>query len=224
VCAVDGNRWLDREQSRRVDALAASGGTSGLELMERAGTACAERIWAAAAPRLVWIACGVGNNGGDGLVIARQLRRQGADVQVWLSGNTARMTAQTRVNLEKWLGLGESLQAWPPVHAEAVPDVAVDCLLGTGARGDPRMPIAEVIQWLNQLDCLRIAIDLPSGLDCDSGVPGHPTFRADWTLTMVGPKLGFAAAESAPFVGRWTVIDLGLPQELVDRACQPTAG
>ena len=217
-------RWLGREQSRRVDALAIAQGTSGEELMERAGAACAERILDAYQPRLVWIACGAGNNGGDGLVIARHLRQQGIAIRLWLIGDQSKMTPETRTNWERWLEMGGRTEDWPPESEQKAPDVAVDCLLGTGSYGDPRPPISEVIEWLNQLPCPRVAIDLPSGLNCDSGLPGTPTVRAAWTLTMVGPKIGFSGAGAEEFVGRWSVIDLGLPPELIATACNQAKG
>lgn len=211
-------RWLGREQARRVDTLAMERGTSGLVLMERAGAACAERIAVRFQPRTVWIVCGVGNNGGDGLVIARHLLARNVAVRLWLIGDQRKLTADSKKNLERWQTLGGSFEDRLPQSAAEVPDLVVDCLLGTGSQGDPRPPVAEAIEWLNGLSCPRVAIDLPSGLDCDSGVPGKPTVRADWTLTMVGPKLGFAAAEARELVGQWEVIDLELPGELIAQA------
>lgn len=224
MSAAEEIRWLGREQSRRVDALAMRLGTSELTLMERAGTACAERIFAAYSPRVVWIACGVGNNGGDGLVIARHLLQRGVVVRLWLVGDLSKMTAATAANWERWLEMGQRQEAWPPNRQEVGPDVAVDCLLGTGSKGDPRPPVAEAIEWLNRVTSPRVAIDLPSGLDCDSGEPGKPTVHADWTLTMVGPKRGFRAAQAAPYVGRWEVIDLELPAGLIAQACEESSG
>lgn len=220
--AGDGWPWLGREQARRIDALAIARGTSGLELMERAGAACAEWIGTRIRPRSAWIVCGVGNNGGDGLVIARRLR--GIAVRLWLVGDRDKLSPDARVNLDRWLETGGAVEAWPPIPSPVPPDVAIDCLLGTGSRGDPRGRVSEAIVWLNQLACPRVAIDLPSGLDCDSGCPGKPTVRADWTLTMVGPKRGFQAEGAGDFVGQWEVIDLGLPAGLVTEACAGPAG
>ena len=102
------------------------------------------------------------------------------------------MSPETAANLNHWLTLGGTVEGWPPqILPGAKPDVAVDCLLGTGSSGDPRGEVAEAIAWLNQLACQRVAIDLPSGLDCDSGLPGKPTFRAHQTLTMWAPSSAF---------------------------------
>jgi len=217
---TDATLWLSRQQSRRIDQLAIQRGISGEELMERAGTGCAELILRESNPRCVWIVCGSGNNGGDGFVIARKLHERGVAVRLWLVGSRERMSHETSANFSRWIGLGETAEKWPPqVPPGAKPDVAVDCLLGTGSSGDPRGEIAEAIDWLNQLDCRQVAIDLPSGLDCDSGHPGQPTIRADQTLTMVGPKLGFRSAAAQKYVGQWKVVDLGVPAELIQEAC-----
>lgn len=215
----DNWRWFSREESRRIDQLAMRSGISGDELMERAGTGCAERILVESAPRRVWIVCGCGNNGGDGLVIARKLRERGVEVRLWVIGNRERMTQETSANFNRWLAAGGTVESWPAaVLPDALPDVAIDCLLGTGSSGDPRGEVARAIDWLNELGCRRVAIDLPSGLDCDTGRPGRPTVRADQTLTMVGPKIGFREPAAQAYVGRWEVIDLGVPAELIRQA------
>ena len=211
--------WLSRQQARRIDQLAMQSGVSGEELMERAGTGCAELILMENAPRTAWIVCGSGNNGGDGLVIARKLRERNVAVRLWLVGKRERMSPETAANFERWRSLGGTVESWPPqISLSDKPDVAVDCLLGTGSSGDPRGEVAEAIVWLNRLETRRVAIDLPSGLDCDSGNPGDPTIRADQTLTMVGPKVGFLAPAAQAFVGQWKVVELGVPSDLIKAA------
>jgi len=84
---TDATLWLSRQQSRRIDQLAIQRGISGEELMERAGTGCAELILRESNPRRVWIVCGSGNNGGDGFVIARKLHERGVAVRLWLVGS-----------------------------------------------------------------------------------------------------------------------------------------
>lgn len=92
----------------------------------------------------------------------------------------------------------------------------VDALLGTGAKGNPRPPLDEFIEQLNAFPAHRLAIDLPSGLDADTGLPGQPTFRADHTCTFVARKRGFSAPASQEFVGLVHVLDIGAPRRLVD--------
>lgn len=208
--------WLSRQQARQIDQLAMQRGISGEELMERAGMGCAELIFSEHEPKSAWIVCGSGNNGGDGLVIARKLLERDVAVRLWLVGRRERMSPETNANYHRWLSIGRTVEAWPPeLGSHDKPELVIDCLLGTGSVGDPRGEVAEAIDWLNRLETRRIAIDLPSGLDCDSGQPGQPTIRADETLTMVGPKLGFRQPVAQAYVGRWKVVDLGVPAELI---------
>ena len=92
----------------------------------------------------------------------------------------------------------------------------VDALLGTGSRGQPRPPLDQVIQRLNQQRALRLAVDLPSGLDCDTGEPAPTTFRADHTCTFVAAKIGFSSPSAREFLGQVHVLDIGAPRKLID--------
>ncbi len=92
----------------------------------------------------------------------------------------------------------------------------VDGLLGTGSRGHPRPPLDLVIQHLNEQQALRLAVDLPSGLDCDTGAPAPTTFRADHTCTFVAAKTGFASPPAGEFLGQVHVLDIGAPRKLID--------
>jgi NAD(P)H-hydrate epimerase len=93
----------------------------------------------------------------------------------------------------------------------------VDGLLGTGARGEPRPPFDEVIDQLNAASAPKLAIDLPSGLDCDTGVPALHTIRAAETCTFVTAKPGFLMPAALPYVGNLHVLDIGQPRGLVER-------
>src|SRR5690606_15091175 len=108
-------------------------------------------------------------------------------------------------------------QPQPLAAAIGSPALIVDCLLGTGAVGNPRGLYAEAVRIANALPAKRIAIDLPSGLDADAGLPGKPTFRADLTLTMVAPKIGFAAETAKAVLGEVVVIPIGVPLRLLSR-------
>jgi len=101
------------------------------------------------------------------------------------------------------------------VKAIGRPDILVDCLLGTGAVGAPQGLYADAIRIANSLAEHRVAIDLPSGLDCDSGEPGIPTILADQTLTFVAPKVGFANPAAECHVGRVVVLPIGVPSRLL---------
>ena len=92
----------------------------------------------------------------------------------------------------------------------------VDALLGTGARGEPRPPLDRVIDALNAADAPKLAVDLPSGLDCDTGVPASHTIRAAHTCTFVAAKPGFFAPGAEQYTGEIHVLDIGVPRRLID--------
>ena len=90
----------------------------------------------------------------------------------------------------------------------------VDALLGTGAQGEPRPPFDAVIDQLNAAEAPKLAVDLPSGLDCDTGKPARHTVRAAATCTFVAAKAGFFAAGADQYIGRLHVLDIGAPRKL----------
>ena len=92
----------------------------------------------------------------------------------------------------------------------------VDALLGTGASGPPREPFATAIRAINSASALRLAVDLPSGLDCDTGEPGDPTVQAHHTCTFVAPKTGFGNPAAAPYLGHVHILDIGAPRCLLN--------
>ena len=134
-----------------------------------------------------------------------------------------RMTSDTRANhaIVKTMGL-ETVEAseWAVqrsvVESVSRDELIVDALLGTGFRGEVRSPMAELIDALNAADTRAIvAVDVPSGLDCDTGMPSNATVRAELTVTFVASKAGFSASTAARFVGRIEVVDIGTPRELL---------
>ena len=222
---------LTREQVRSIDRKAVEEfGMNSLLLMENAGRGCAETLCNLGIRGPVVIVCGTGNNGGDGFVIARHLDAMGCCVDVvGLRNSETReiihtTTPEARANFKtvllsaiRWTPLREDIDPsyLRPMLADA--DWVVDALLGTGAVGNPRPHIAEIIVELNAAKCRKLAVDLPSGLDCDTGIPGTPTFRADHTCTFVAPKIGFSNPHSAPYLGTVHVLDIGAPRRLFDR-------
>ncbi|MFN0019817.1 MAG: NAD(P)H-hydrate epimerase [Pirellulaceae bacterium] len=209
---------LTREQVRSIDGKAIGEfGMSGLVLMENAGRGCTDKLCELGIRGKVMIVCGRGNNGGDGFVIARHLDARGHDVRVVLIAKPEELRGDAAANysvLNKagFLVFGEeSLKEELPSA-----DWIVDALLGTGVSGDPRPPISDVIKWLNASSARKLAVDLPSGLDCDTGLPGNPTFRADHTCTFVAPKVGFANTAAKQFLGTVSVHDIGVPRKLLE--------
>lgn len=208
---------LTRKQASRVDQLAvAEYGMSSLVLMENAGRGCADVLCREGIGGPVVICCGKGNNAGDGFVLARHLDLRGYRVQVLMWSPADQLAKDAAANhriLEK-AGAAitvcdEAAETPPAALTEA--HWIVDALLGTGVQGDPRPPLDRVIGWINEAAGRKLAIDTPSGLDCDSGHPGDPTVRAERTCTFVALKQGFLAPQAGPCVGQVEVLDIGTP-------------
>ncbi|HNU45911.1 MAG TPA: NAD(P)H-hydrate epimerase [Phycisphaerae bacterium] len=222
---------LTRAQVRRVDELAVTRYRMvGLMLMENAGRNAAEVIDRVYGPRAVaFIACGPGNNGGDGCVIARHLHNRGWDVTLLLAGEPTRLTPDAGVNfgIVEAMNLPRIVAPDGPSQRAALthvrPDhVIVDALLGTGFTGQVRSPTAELINALNATPRrAMVAVDVPSGLDCDTGRPSNATIRADLTITFVALKPGFLASPAPSFVSRVEVADIGIPQALLAEVAPP---
>ncbi len=229
---------LTREQVREVDRLAIEElGIPGAVLMENAGRGAAEHCLAelrsgAASPDevprgRVIVLCGSGNNGGDGYVVARHLHNAGVDVEVVstvapeaLGGDAAlnqRIAAAMGLAQRRLRGApdqGELRAAWSRA------DLLVDGLLGTGFRGGLRAPLDVVIEAANGAGPPIVALDVPSGLDADTGRPGEAggaVIRAAATVTFVAPKVGFAVAGAEAWTGRVVVASIGAPPELIRR-------
>lgn len=217
---------LTREQVRRVDQYAIERyGLSGLVLMENAGRNVAQVIrkeWGDSSHAVVF--CGVGNNGGDGFVIARHVHNAGWSVRLVLAGDPSRMTPDTKTNHDIARAMGLAITVAPDAPSQlraatsiAPNDVVVDALLGTGFQGNVREPTATLIHAVNDAKKRAlIGIDLPSGLDCDSGEPSNATIRAHLTVTFVAEKAGFGNPEASSYLGRVVVVDIGSPRELLD--------
>lgn len=214
---------LTRDQSRAVDRLAVDQyGMTGLVLMENAGRGCAELLLKLGINGRVAICCGSGNNGGDGFVIARHLENAGVAVDVALFADEGRITGDAAANLRILRAAGTPLRVFcgDPSETDAFfqnADWIVDALLGTGVTAPVRDPLAGVIVAINRQASRVLAIDLPSGLDCDSGRPWGVCVRATHTATMVSHKQGFASARE--YTGEVHVIDIGIPRRLLT-ACE----
>ena len=209
---------LSREQVRRVDRLAIEAyGIPGVVLMENAGRGAAEAIQRLAPEGLVVILAGKGNNAGDGYVIARHLQLLDRQVRIVSLFDPTSLGGDALINAE--IAFAAELDVVTASDASTIQSgiagasVVVDCMLGTGAQGEIRDPFAIAVQLSNQCRATRIAIDVPTGMDCDTGAVNDPTFLADHTLTFVAPKLGFAHATS--HLGNVEVISIGVPRKLL---------
>lgn len=190
--------------------------------MENAGRSCAELIkekLAGTANPKVCIFCGTGNNGGDGYVIARHLLNSGFKVVVVICGDRAKIKGDAKINLDIVEKLGqaiEHLDLGEPGIGEQVKafaydaEMVVDGLFGTGLSGQLRSEHIELIESIDALKCPVLAVDIPSGLDCDSGQPLGAAVRATYTVTFVAAKKGFAATGARDYTGEVFVAPIGV--------------
>lgn len=225
---------LTRQQARAIDVIAIDRyGFTGLVLMENAGRGVVDVLLkidpelVKDSSRLVLILCGKGNNAGDGFVIARHLELRSVRCKVVLltSADELRGDAlanykilcRTDVPVVDLSGMGNDLDKLTgALTAEAVgSEWILDAMLGTGAVGAPREPFTSAIEWMNAQPVRRMAIDVPTGLDCDTGVAATLTVRADQTCTFVARKQGFVNASAARFLGQLHVVSIGIPHRLI---------
>ena len=206
---------LTRDEIRRVDAAAVSElGIPSLVLMENAARGVADvirREFADANRRV--IVCGHGNNGGDGFALARQLAADGISVEVVLvmAGHTLSEDAAVNRDILTAAGLSIDHGGDGCLRSLTKNDLIVDCLLGTGVRGAARPPADAVIDVMNLSPARVLAVDVPSGLDCQTGGATGPCVRADRTVTFVGLKQGFRESGADRFVGDVSVAHIGIP-------------
>ena len=215
---------LNRDQIREVDRRAVEEyGMSTLVLMENAGRGVADKLSQWGTTEKVVICCGKGNNGGDGFVLARHLDLRGVPVRVLVWAEPEELSGDAGVNFQISRKSGLPIEILGKQHdpARLSRQLAgaqwiVDALLGTGAKGQPRPPLDVVIGQLNASKVPIVAIDLPSGLDCDTGIAAAATIRARHTCTFVAAKPGFFTAGTDQYTGEVHVLDIGAPRQLVE--------
>jgi NAD(P)H-hydrate epimerase len=216
---MDRSAWVDspislsRDAVRAIDAQAIARGIPGPVLMENAARGTVELLTALGITGPVGVVCGKGNNAGDGFAIARLLSVRCVPVHLEMLFDPSHLS-------------GDAAIAFAPLADSAVPrfgfdrdtlsrlrccEWVVDALLGTGTRGPIGPPFDAAIETINRAKRRVLAVDLPSGLDCDTGLPLGPTVCAAHTATFVARKLGFDNPASLAFTGKVHVIDIGVP-------------
>lgn len=237
--------YLSREQARAVDRIAVERyGVPGVVLMENAARAAAATAqdMLGGRPEPVLILCGGGNNGGDGLAIARHLHNAGHRVTVALTVEAARYGGDALVNWKIVEAMGmpvvqaaaemtalirllaprdAAAPAGPGQDRGERPALIVDAVFGTGLTRAPREPFAALAAGVDASGLPVLAVDVPSGLDCDSGRPLGACIRATRTITFAALKQGFANPESRPWTGEVVVGDIGCPREVIMLARAP---
>ncbi len=211
--------FLSREQVRAYDREAIERvGVPSVVLMENAGRGAAEVLRSLGVAGTIVICCGKGNNGGDGLVIARHIANWGVAVAVLLFADPNQLSPDARIqwNIVQNMSLSTQILSSTTIDEETLralfsrADWIVDALFGTGLTGPLRPPFDRIVHQVNSAGKRVFAVDIPSGLDCDTGVPLGPTIRAAHTATFVAPKLGFANPASVEFTGTVHVADIGI--------------
>jgi NAD(P)H-hydrate epimerase len=211
---------LTREQVRAVDRIAIEKyKMPGIVLMENAARGATDVAleMLGLTPKRVLILCGGGNNGGDGLAIARHLHNRNHKVIIGLCTEPNKYEGDAVIN---WR-IVDAMRLQRGVWADALyqkADLIIDAIFGTGLTANPRPPFEQIVHQVEKTNTPILAIDIPSGLDCDTGLPLGPCIRANRTVTFVAQKAGFLNPESKQFTGEVTVADIGCPREAIDDA------
>jgi len=190
---------------------------SSIELMERASGQIFQwlhaRLQGAQLP--IHIFCGIGNNGGDGLALARMLVNEGYNANVYVANFTDKRSKCFLINYDryksvtkKWPILMRSEADFPPINKD---EIIVDCLFGIGLNRAPEGWVKKLIQYLNEQPVYKLSVDIPSGLPANSPIPDtEAVVKSDHILSFQTPKLSFFLPQSAPFVKFWQALDIGL--------------
>jgi ADP-dependent NAD(P)H-hydrate dehydratase / NAD(P)H-hydrate epimerase len=196
-----------------------------IDLMERAATLCYDWLRKRVnGKRRVMIFCGLGNNGGDGLVIARLLAENNFKVEIYIVRYSKKCSEDFQVNYDRLKEIKKVVlkdlkdgDALPPIFSD---DVVIDSIFGSGLTRPIIDFSARVIRHINGSEALVVAIDMPSGLYCDehSDAKAGAIIQADFTLSFQLPKLAFMFAENDSFVGDWKLFDIGLQPDFINQA------
>jgi NAD(P)H-hydrate epimerase len=224
---------LNREQSRCVDRIAIDEyGIPGIVLMEnaaRGATAVALEMLGDNRAGVVTVVCGGGNNGGDGYAIARLLHNQGYLVKLAAISDPHRLSGDAAINfriVQKMklprIDVFDASTLLQLAAAFISARLIVDAILGTGFSGALKPHLAAVIGILNSAAAQHaipvLAVDVPSGLDCETGLPSEPTVRATRTVTFATLKTGFENPTARAYLGHVSVADIGVPPEILEQA------
>ncbi|KJS13119.1 MAG: carbohydrate kinase [Peptococcaceae bacterium BRH_c8a] len=219
-------RLVTASEMGSIDRLAISEfGIPGVVLMENAGLQVVKAVTDVLgdpAGKHAVIFAGKGNNGGDGFVVARHLLNMGAQVQVFLAAEQEQISGDAQVNLNIWLKTGQKV--FPLTKSNDInlvrlalmnADLVVDALYGTGFKGTIQKPMATFIEAINACGKPVVAVDIPSGLEADTGRVNGPCIRASYTVTFALPKIGLVLPESRLYVGKLHIADISIPAALL---------
>jgi len=225
---------LTRDAARRLDAAAQERfGIPSLLLMENAASGICRELVDMGETGRVLIVCGPGNNGGDGIALARHLDGAGVDAFVALTAAPRDDVGDAATNLRILERMAVDVidasedDAVERLSAAGEASVIVDALFGTGLTRPIEGRMAEIVRWINDRageGARVVSIDIPSGLDADTGEAAGVVVRADATVTMVAPKVGFDALEAQAWLGEVRVVGIGTPRALLEELGTPRTG
>jgi len=208
---------LTEEQSRAAETAAVASGAVLADLMSRAGAAVAEEVAALAPEGRIVVVAGPGNNGGDGWAAAVRMHASGRDVLVLTSAEPDSISSPARETVRAaiqsgvpWLHVDSGPEA---AQALSEADIIVDALLGIGLHGVPRQPYAGFIAAVGDADGLVVSVDVPSGVDSDSGLASGAAVAADVTVCFSAPKIGCVLQPGGSLAGDLRLVDIGIPTE-----------
>ena len=223
------NKTFSRADFRMMDQYAIQElGIPGIVLMENAGKGSADYLHSHGIEGQVTICCGKGNNGGDGLVVARHLDIHGIPVKILLFANPEELQAGAKTNFDIAQKLNLPISIFkdavdPAILTKEFADSSwiVDALFGTGLNGQVQPPFDTIIPLIYEAEAKVFSLDIPSGLDCDSGKPLGVAVEADYTVTYVGLKRGFVMSEAQKYLGQLKVLDIGVAWSKLEKCCIP---
>jgi NAD(P)H-hydrate epimerase len=212
------NSFISSREMRALEANAEYYGISLLQLMENAGRNIAqETISRFPKDKKIAVFCGLGGNGGDGFVAARHLLAAGYNVTVILVGKSRDITHESA--MKNWCilqSMQDKIPMFEATDSSAIPkvtaDVVIDALLGTGTKGKIKPPTSQAVDYINSMNAFKIAVDVPTGIDSDTGEVLGSAVKADLTVTFYRTKKGLEKAKK--YVGELVVKDIGLPPEV----------
>lgn len=217
-------KTVSAAEMRELDRLTIEAGVTGEELMRRAGQGVADiarDVLVSRNGRSILLIAGTGNNGGDVFAAAALLADSDIEIEVWICGSQSKTKGDAQLHLKKMVRAGiipKEVRSTNDLIPKTDPDLVIDGLLGTGSKGAPRGFMANLIDWINleAQYAFVLSIDIPSGIDADSGVAEGPAVRADLTATIALPKTGLIRPAAIPYVGNVEIVDIGIPFEFIE--------
>ncbi|MDP8023889.1 MAG: NAD(P)H-hydrate epimerase [Nitrososphaeria archaeon] len=198
------------EEMKKIEDWSSKNGFTTTLMMENAGRAVAEVVLERFDPRTtgkVCVVCGKGNNGGDALAAARHLLLSGYNVEAYLIGGSVK-GGDAELMLKLYELLKKVHTEIPGINELKGCEVIIDGIFGTGIKGEVKEPFASVIQMINQSQAFVVSVDVPSGLDPDTGVAANATVQADVTVTLHDAKPGLL---NSRYVGKLVIKEIGIP-------------